>query len=365
MLHRRTLRTLAATTMAVALAGCGSSGSGGSGGSGGSAPKDKVTIVMVQGVTGAPFAQTTAQGGKDAATHVGGVTFSVAGPANIDPAAETKSFQQVVSTRPDGIALQELPPDLFTRLVKDAESSGITVLPYTIAPAAGSSSTTFVGDNGLDLGRMAADRIAGELVRTKGQNVSGKILTGICVPGLSVLQQRIDGFKAEMKKKLPNVEVVAPFDSKSDPSADFAVWQQAVSANPDALAMLSPCEADNQNLVKIKRKSGADWLLTPFDIDGDTLGGVKDGTALAIFPQSSYVHGYVATRLLATTLKAGKKLPKGWVEMPVVPVDKKNVDTIIKRQSSPANQAKFWKPYIDKIFAVSPVKTRPIADANK
>jgi len=361
MTHRRSIATIAAAALALTTAACSSSSAGG----GTSTPKKSVKIVMVQGVTGAPFAQITAQGAKDAASAVGGVNFSVAGPANIDPSTETKIFQQIVATKPDGIVLQELPPDLFTRLVKDAQQAGITVLPYTIAPAAGGSATTFVGDDGLDLGRMAADRIAEELTKIKGANVSGEIVTGICVPGLSVLTQRLDGLKQEMAKKLPNVRVLDAFDSKPDPGQDFTVWQQAVAAHPNALAMVSPCEADNQNLVKIKKTSHAAWLLTPFDLDDQIIGGVKDGTVLAVFPQSSYVHGYAATRLLADALKSGSKLPSGWVKMPVVPVDKANIDEIVARQSSVDNQRSYWKSYIDKIFATSSVATLPLDQANR
>jgi ABC-type sugar transport system substrate-binding protein len=352
----------AGCALLLSSAGC-SSNSSGSAGSGASG--DPVTIVMVQGVTGLPFAQLSAQGGKDAAAAVGGIDFSVAGPANIDPSAETKIFQQVLATGPAGIVLQELPPDLFTRLVKDAQGKSITVLPYTIAPAADSTATTFVGDNGLDLGRMGADRLAQALIATHGPDVRGEIVTGICVPGLSVLTQRIDGLKDELAKKLPGVTVLDPFDSKTDPAQNYTVWAQAVAANPDALAMMSPCEADNQNLTKLKRSSTASWELVAFDLDAEIMQGVKDGVVLAVFPQSSYVHGYVATRLLAETLKAGATLPAGWVQMPVVPVDTGNIDQIVTRESSVDDQRAFWQPYIDKIFTDSPVKTVPLEQANQ
>jgi ribose transport system substrate-binding protein len=362
MTQRTRISSIAATvlvcTALLATASCGSSNAvGGS--------KKTVRIVMVQGVTGLPFAQLAAQGGKDAAAAVGNVDFSVAGPANIDPPTEAKIFQQIVATKPDGIALHELPPDLFTRLVKDATQSGITVLPYTIAPAADSTSTTFVGDDGVELGRTAADRIAAALIASHGVNVRGQVITGICVPGLSVLTQRLQGVKEELAKKLPNVTVLDPFDSKTDPAQDYVVWQQAAAAHPDALAMVSPCEADNENLTKIKRDSHASWLVVSFDIDEPVLQGIKDGTVLAIVPLSSYVHGYVATRLLAQSLQAGKNLPAGWVRMPIVPIDSSNVDAIITRESSVANERSYWKPYIDKIFATDPVATLPLTQASQ
>jgi ribose transport system substrate-binding protein len=355
--HRIAAAIVAPLTL-VALAACADTGGGGG--------DEPIKITLVQGTTALPFAQITAAGATAAMEEVGGIDFDIAGPANIDPAAEVKIFQQVVATRPDGILLQELPPELFTRPVEDAEAAGIVVLPYTIAPAADSTSTSFVGDNGFDLGRAGAEAVADALIEQFGsEDITGDIVTGICVPGLSVLTSRIDGFKERITERLPGVNVLDAFDSKGDPAQNFTVWQQAVSANPDAIAMMSPCEADVQNLIKIKEDSGAEWQLAGFDINEISLQGVRDGTIVGLYPQSSYMHGYVGARILAEALKNGTDLPKGWVEIPVVPVTADNVDEIAEREASDDAQAAFWQPYIDEIFSADPLVTRPLEEANK
>lgn len=358
--RNRIAAAIVAPLTAISLAACSAPG-------GDDGPADEeISITLVQGVTALPFAQTTAAGATAAIEEIGGIDFEVTGPANIDPAAEVKIFQQVVSTRPDGILLQELPPELFTRPVEDAEEAGIVVLPYTIAPAADSTSTAFVGDNGFDLGRFGADAVADALIEQFGSDdVSGDIVTGICVPGLSVLTSRIDGFRERITERLPGVNVLEPFDSKPDPAQNFTVWQQAVSANPDAIGMMSPCEADVQNLIKIKQDSGAEWQLVGFDINDVSLQGLRDGMIVGLFPQSSYLHGYVSARILAEALKNDTALPDGWVEIEVVPVTAENVEEIAERESSAEAQAAFWQPYIDEIFSSDPVKTRPLAEANQ
>lgn len=363
MTRTRITAALLVPATVAALAACSSQAGAGADGEG--EAKETVTIAMIQGVTGLPWAQILAAGAQAAADEVGGVDFSVAGPANVDPPGEVKIFQQVVATRPDGILVHELPPELFTRPVEDAEAAGVTVLPFTIAPAVDSTSTTFVGDSGFALGRMGADAVADALIEQAGsEDVEGDIVTGICVPGLSVLQSRIDGFKDRMAERLPGVTVLDPIDSKAENAANFSVWQQAVSANPDALAMMGPCQQDVQSLVKIKQDSGASWQLTGFDIDDIALSGVADGSVVGLFPLSAYLHGYASTRVLAEALKSGTPLPEGWVEMPVVPVTAENLDEIVERESSVEAQAAFWKPYIDEIFAGDTVATRPLADAN-
>lgn len=343
----------------IALAACADPGGGGG-------TDEEISITLVQGVTALPFAQKTAAGATAAIEEIGGIDFEIAGPANIDPAAEVKIFQQVVATRPDGILLQELPPELFTRPVEDAEDAGIVVLPYTIAPAADSTSVSFVGDNGFDLGRLGGDAVADALIEQFGsEDVSGDVVTGICVPGLSVLTSRIDGFRERLTERLPGVNVLEPFDSKPDPAQNFTVWQQAVSANPDAIGMMSPCEADVQNLTKIKRDSGAEWQMAGFDINEVSLQGLRDGLIVGLYPQSSYLHGYVSARILAEALKNGTGLPEGWVEIGVVPVTPDNVDEIAERESDDEVQAEFWQPYIDEIFSQDPLVTRPLEEANK
>jgi ribose transport system substrate-binding protein len=355
--HRIAAAIVAPLTL-VALAACSDPGGGGG--------DEPIKITLVQGVTALPFAQVTAQGATAAMEEVGGIDFDIAGPANIDPATEVKIFQQVVSTRPDGILLQELPPELFTRPVEDAEDAGIVVLPYTIAPAADTTSTSFVGDNGFDLGRFGGDAVADALIEQFGsEDVTGEVVTGICVPGLSVLTSRIDGFTERLTERLPGVTVLDPFDSKPDPAQNFTVWQQAVSANPDAIAMMSPCEADVQNLVKIKEDAGDDWQLAAFDINDISLQGLRDGTIVGLFPQSSYLHGYVSARILAEALKNGTDLPTGWVEIPIVPVTAENIEEIAEREADDDAQAAFWQPYIDEIFGADPLVTRPLEESIK
>ncbi|MGP3534202.1 sugar ABC transporter substrate-binding protein [Microbacterium sp. RD1] len=358
-------RIAAAAIVPIAVLGftaCASAGGGETGGGG----EEAVKITLIPGVTGLPWGQAMAAGGEAAAEEVGGVDFSVAGPANVDPNAAVKAFQQVVSAGADGVVLNELPPELFTRPVEDAEAAGVAVLPITTAPAPDSTSTSFVGDSGFQLGRLGADAIADALIAQAGsEDVTGDIVTGICVPGLSVLTSRIDGFTERMAERLPGVTVLEPFDSKGDPAANFSVWQQAVAANSDAIAMMGPCQQDVQSLVKIKQDSGATWQLAGFDIDDVAVGGVEDGTVVGLFPLSAYLQGYVATRLLAESLVNDEPLPEGWVETPIVAVTADNVDEIVAREASLDAQAEFWKPYIDDIFSSGSVETRPLAEANE
>lgn len=261
--------------------------------------------------------------------------------------------------------LHQLPTELFTRPVEDVQYAEVSVLPITIAPATDSTSTSFVGDSGIGLGRLGADAVADALVEQFGsEDVTGEVVTVVCVPGLSVLTSRIDGFADRMAVRLP--DVLEPIDSKADPAQNLSMWQQSASANPDANAVMGPCQQDVQSLVKIKQDSGATWQFAGFDIDDIAIGGVEDGAVVGLFPSSSYVHGYVATRLLGESLKGGTPLSEGWIEMPVVPVTAENVDEIITREASLDAQAEYWNPHIDEILGSDPAypparRSEPVA----
>jgi ABC-type sugar transport system substrate-binding protein len=357
-LTKKTLAMMTAVAAIVSLSACSSGG--------GSSADKPLKITMVQGFTGSPYAQTTAAGAQDAADALG-VDLTITGPVNIDPAKEVQIFEQVVGTNPDGILLHELPPDLFTRPVQIAEEAGIPILPYTIAPAADTTSKSYVGSNDRQVGRDAADYMADLFIKENNgdKNVKGTIVTGICVPGLSVLTSRVEGFTEQMNKRLPNVTVTEAFDSKTDPAENYAVWEQAAAANPDALEFFGPCEGDNQSLTKIKEATGAKWKIVSLDTNEIVLNGLKAGLVEAVFPTSSYAAGYVALWVLATALQNGEPMPEGWVDIPVVPIFQADADTAIAREASPAKIAEFWKPYIDEIVNAKPIKTQPLSDSLK
>ena len=357
--------TSSSPTSTTAAAG-GASGSAAAGGPSGSAATGGASkkIVMVQAATSIPYTQQEVEGAKDGAAAAG-VSITFTGPSINNPEQQISQLQQTVAAKPDGILIQEIPPSVFVRPVQLAEQAGIPVLPYQVPPAENSSSKSFVGNNDKELGRQAGDAVADAIVAAKGKDATGVVLTGTCLPGLSVLDARVAGFTAAIASKLPAVKVLAPFKSAQDPTASYNVWKPALAAQSNVVAAYSPCEPDTEALVKIKTESNASWVLAGHDIDTITLGAVQKGQIVGLYPISPYEHGYLAAYILGTSLVGGKPIPAGFIAEDTVPITAQNFGSVGQSQLTAEGRKAFWKPYIDKVLAESNYGAKPLAQASQ
>lgn len=375
--NHRTLPLMVLTggaVLSLVLSGCSSSTStsgtstgaaaGASSGSAVAAGGASKKIVMVQAATSIPYTQQEVEGAKDGAAAAG-VSITFTGPSINNPEQQISQLQQTVAAKPDGILIQEIPPSVFVRPVQLAEQAGIPVLPYQVPPAVDSSSKSFVGNNDKELGRQAGDAVAEAIVKAKGKDATGVVLTGTCLPGLSVLDARVAGFTAAVTSKLPSVKVLPPFKSAQDPTASYNVWKPALAGQSNVVAAYSPCEPDTEALVKIKTESNAPWLLVGHDIDTITLSAVQKGQIVGLYPISPYEHGYLAAYVLGTSLKDGKPVPAGFIAEDTVPITAQNFATVGQSQLTADGRKAFWKPYIDKVLAKPNYGARPLAQASQ
>ena len=346
----RSTRGLATVATALLLAGCGAT-SGGSGG-----PK----LGFAVATTSEDFAQQMADGGEYAAAKFDGVELQVSGPPGVDGPAEVKLLQDLGRTAVDGIAVENLAPDLFVRPMSDLVRQERRLVAVDTVPLDGSDVTTYVGNDNVAIGRMLAD----EAIRLLGPDAGGTVVVGTTVPGVPVLDQRADGIKQAFAAKLPNVRVLGPFETKIEPTLNFGIWNGLVKANPRALAFLGTGDQDSYNLAKIKQENNGKYLTAGFDLNAATLRAVKDGTNFATLSPEHFMKGAVAIRMLAEAATKDKPLPEGWVDAGALLVTKDNVDEIIARQGSEPAKDKWFGPKLDEFFADLGAHTRPLNEAS-
>jgi ribose transport system substrate-binding protein len=211
-----------------------------------------------------------------------------------------------------------------------------------------------------DLGRMLAE----EAIRLLGPDVSGTVVVGTTVPGVPVLDQRAQGIREAFAEKLPDVEVLGPFETKIEPTLNFGIWNGLVKANPDALAFLGTGDQDSYNLAKIKQENGGTYLTAGFDLNAATLRAVEDGTNFATLSPGHFMKDAVAIRMLAEAAVDGKPLPEGWIDSGALLVTKDNVAQIIARQESEEAKDKWFGPELDEFFADLDTHLRPLDEAH-
>lgn len=331
------------------VAGCGST-----------AGDDGVKLGFAVATTSEDFAQQMADGGRYAAAKFEGVDLRVSGPPGVDGPAEVKLLQDLGRTATDGIAVENLAPDLFVRPMSDLARRDIPLVAVDTVPLEGSDVDTYVGNDNVGIGRMLAE----EAIRLLGPNATGTVVVGTTVPGVPVLDQRARGIKEAFAEKLPGVTVRGPFETKIEPTQNFGIWNGLVKANPAALAFLGTGDQDSYNLAKIKEQNNGTYLTAGFDLNAATLRAVKDGTNFATLSPEHFMKGAVAIRMLAQAATGGDTMPEGWVDSGALLVTKDNVDEIIARQESEAAKDKWFAPKLDEFFADLDAHLRPLAEAS-
>ena len=319
---------------------------------GAAATKPKVAIITLYRE---PLAQNMAAGARLAAQEVG-ADFHWQGPPGLNPPAEVKMLQDEIAAGTKGIVLMMYPPDLFNRPIKQATDQGVTVVTLDVG-AMDSTATTHLGPGKRELG-IAEARV---LAKRLGKNAKGYIQPGICVPGLDVLEAPFTGLEGALKKLTPGVEMKEALNVTGDPATNFTAWQRIIAQNPNALAFVGNCDQDAPNLIKIKQSTrNAKFLIGDTSGDGiAVLKAVKSGTMDVIIGQSGFVQGYVGMKLVLEKLIKNKTIPKGWLDVGVETITKKNADAAIKvRQQLAAGNLKagykYYKRAILRTLKITP-----------
>jgi len=324
-------------------------------------PNPRPKVAMVIGLTANPFMKTVSDGAKDGTKAVSGASLKYVGPPAPNPTTEIQLLQNVLSTKPAGVAVMPLQASVWNRALSDAGKTGIPLLAFNEAPKQPSPVKTFVGIND----RQAAYSLLLELRKKVGANARGSIVLGNCIPGVATLDFRITAFKQGIAKYLPNAKVVGPIETTTEPTKNLAAWQGAMGANRDALAFIGNCDSDGPGLVKAKKESGVKGELLTFDINLESVRGIKDGTMLAALGEAPYVRGYISARLLAETAKKGTTLPKGFVNIKGELVTKSNASRVLTRESSLANTRKAYKQYLTTFFKNPAAQMEPLSNVYK
>ena len=350
----RTSRSPRAAAIAVAVAvgvaacGGGDNAGGGSGGDSGGqkkAAKD-VTLAMITATTTQNAFQEMAFGAK-AAAGIEGVKLNSAAPNGINGPQEVQMFQAATQTSKDGIATMTTTPDLFVRPFSQAVARGIPQVSVDTPPPAGSNVTTFVGNDNVEVGKT----LANAMLERIPADAKGEIVLGNPIPGLPVLDLRVQGMKQVLQQKRPDIKLVGPLNTGPEPTQNFNAWQGIVKAHPKALAFMDPGDQAAVSLARIQQQTGRKLLVGGADVDPVALQAVKDGRVYALADPEHWLKGYIAIALLARQARDGKAMPKGWWNPGASLVTSRNIDEILRRQKNNATRTAYYKATVDKQLA--------------
>jgi len=270
-------------------------------------PEQKLTFGFVVHVLGNPFIQQIIDGAMAAGRDLG-VTVKAAGPNNGDANVMLKDIQDFFGAGAAGVATS-CQSESLVKPLNQLIASGKPVASFNIT--CHDLNAPYVGERSVNSGRILGSLIGAKL---GGQRATGKVITGICFPGIPVLDNRNKGVVEGLKKVSPKLSVKGPFDVKVAQTDNFAHWQSLYAANHDAKAFIGLCAPDVTSLGKLNSQIGDKLTAGGYDTTSANLAAIKDGHAYVTLGQNPFVQGYLPILMMYDAIKKHAKLRKGFVE---------------------------------------------------
>lgn len=300
------------------------------------------------------FTQVIKRGAEDAAKELG-VDVEVVGPSSFDANEAIGMFESMIQKKKDGLIVVPMPGEVWVKPIKEAIDAKIPVTTANITSAESAAETWF-GQDEYQSGVILATEIK-KLLEAEGKK-NGKILAGVCKPGIAVLDERYKGFKKGMEGT--GYQVTDPKDVGTENTANYAAWENQATANQDMVAAVGFCSMDIPNLAKLKTRSKGKWLVGGYDLNQDTLDSIKAGTTQISLGQHPYLQGYLPVVALVRHLKDKKPLPKGWVNVGTEIINKENVDKVYPRETNREAETKWYADYAKQTFADMDALAKPL-----
>ena len=278
-----------------------------------------------------PFWATYYKGLYAAAAKYGVTVKALAPPgASPTPTQEAELLNSAVAAHPDGLIVSYPDAQALQAESDKAISEGIPIIAVN-APdyrLAGKRIPYmfYVGEN---------SRLAGRAMADAALNAKPHLKQGVCisVPGNQTLEERCQGWVAEMKKHglVANTLELAPTD-ETGPSALQARMTAYLQANPktDVIQTQGPVGVfvTDGTLAAIQALHLSGKItVTSTDLSTGTVKDIENGTLLATLDQQGYLEGYLPVEFLYLYKKYGFKMPANIYTGPFV-INKSNVRQI-------------------------------------
>jgi len=282
---RRALIALLA--LPLALAACTDDDGGNDAGNeegGGGGGSDFTFAVVTHASAGDAFWDVVQNGAEAAAEDLGiEVTYQGSG----EPDEQAQLIEAAVSDEVDGIVVSLANPDAMREPLASAEEAGIPVITINSGEneSASLGAITHVGQTETVAGQGAGEQLA-----------EAGVTNLICVihePGNIGLEQRCEGANEGLGGTLENLQV-----DINDVAGAQTTIQSSLQADPSINGVLALNPAIGVAAVDAVAGAGSEAQIATFDLSGDVVSAIEDGSILFAVDQQQYLQGYVPIVLL-------------------------------------------------------------------
>jgi ribose transport system substrate-binding protein len=264
----------------------------------GAVKADKVSVEFVGADIGDPFYVAMKCGAQDAAKKYN-VNLNWGGITGVDFAPQLTAFNAAVQRAPQGIITAPFSATAFIQPIKAAMSSGIPIVTVDGSLAKPVELQNIRTDN-FKSGGVAADGMA-KALGGKG----GKVAIVSFTPSVPVPKARVDGFKARVKAKYPNIDVVAVEYGDADAAKAAHVVAAVLQAHPDLAGVYATdsSDADGAGSAILAAGQRGKIKLIAYDAGPPLVAGLKKGLYDGLVAQAPYDEGFDSVKVISQYIR--------------------------------------------------------------
>lgn len=197
--------------------------------------QDKLSIVLVPGLTTDAFYITMNKGAQAAAEALG-IDVDFQGAEDFNPTLQIPVLDAVIAREPDAIVIAPTDTTQLIEPLRRATERGVAVVTvdtfiddgkYQDGSGEGDFPMSYIASDNVAGGRMAAAAMADAM------GGSGSVYVSNVRPGISTTDQREEGFKLEMAEKFPDITVLDTQYNENDASTAASQLQAVLARAPD------------------------------------------------------------------------------------------------------------------------------------
>lgn len=261
----------------------------------------------------------TVQAGAEAAGEEFGAEIIWNGPAQeTDVSGQVNIINDLLNRQVDALVMAATNDEALAPVVERAVEKGTPVV--TIDSGVKSDApVTFVATDNVAGAEAAAHKLA-ELIGGEGEVVVIPFLRGAASSDL-----REEGF-AKGIADYPNITVLPPKYSQSDPPTAMSVTKDLLTSHPNVKGIFAANEPGAIGAVQALKTSGktGDIKVVAFDASPQEIAALEDGSLQALVVQNPFAMGYEGVKAAVDAIE-GREVPKR-IDTGVTVVTKDNLN---------------------------------------
>lgn len=240
--------------------------------------------------------------GARAAADKFGADITVQAAKNYGPADQVPLLNSVLARKPDFIILDPTNRTSMVAPLMDVVAQGVKVIAVDTTLDDTSMLTARIGTDNVEVGRQLARALAEQI-----GDKQGKVVMVGSSPGISTVDQRIQGFEEEIAK-FKNLEFIGTQYAGNEVSQAQNMFSSILSANPDLIGVASPSENPTMGVAGAIRNAGVSDTVSAAGVDASEaqIELLREGMIDALVIQQPYEMGYKAVESAVTVAKGGQ-----------------------------------------------------------